>query len=156
MDDEATPAASGTTYYALRPRTPSRAWLLAGLFVVAGVAAVVAGVGEPPSSVALVLGVLVGLAGIGLAVAAAAFVQSRTQHVVLSDEGFEVTGPGYHRSGVWLDVDAVSATPDGSRLVIAQGHVDRTFIQSPGGRADATMQALVADITARLNGVAQP
>lgn len=153
MDDSAAPRPVDTSYYALRPRTPLRAWLLAGLLLVAGIAGVVVGLGEPRRPVILALGVLAAAAAFALVIAALAFVQSRTQHVVLSPEGFEVTGPGYHRSGAWLDVDAVSATPDGTRLVIAQGKVDRTFIQSAGARSDAVMKALVDDLIKRVSSL---
>ena len=42
---------------------------------------------------------------------------------------------------------------DGSRLVIARGQVDRVFIQAPGGEADAQMQAITDDISARLEAL---
>ena len=47
-------------------------------------------------------------------------------------------------------MDSVSATPDGARLVIGQGHIERTFIQAPGGIADDQMKALTADLSSRL------
>lgn len=65
----------------------------------------------------------------------------------------EVSGPGYHKSGAWIDVDAVSATPDGSRLVIARGRVDRTFIQAPGGKPDDQMRAITDDISRRMQAL---
>ncbi|MGI5952087.1 MAG: hypothetical protein ACOX61_09650 [Brooklawnia sp.] len=147
----ATPNVGDTAYYALQPRTPARAWVLAVSLIVVGVVLVLAGgLGETRNTVLLVIGVVVGLVGVAMAIAAAAFVQSRTLHVRLTPEGYEVNGPGYHKQGAWMDVDAVSATPDGARLVIARGQVDRTFIQAPGGRGDARMRALSADIAGRL------
>ena len=50
-------------------------------------------------------------------------------------------------------VSAVSATPDGARLVITQGHVDRTFIQAPGGAVDKRLRALTDEIAERLGRI---
>lgn len=143
----------GTAYYALRPRTPVRAWLLSVLLMVAG--AVLLVLGWPQEQlVPMVAGGVVLLAGLVLAILCASLVSSRTMHITFTPDGFEVSGPGYHKGGAWVDVDAVSATPDGSRLVISQGHVDRTFIQAPSGQADAQMRAIAADLSARLSRTA--
>ena len=150
----AIPNPGDTSYYALRPRTPVRAWVLAIVLLGVGVLLIVLGWrAELRNTVLVVIGVVVGLLGLAMAIGAASFVQARTLHVALSPSGFEVNGPGYHKDGAWIDVDAVSATPDGARLVIARGQVDRTFIQSPGGSADAQMQALRNDIAARLKSL---
>lgn len=149
----ATPNLQDTSYYALRPRTPVRAWVIAVLAVVAGIWVGVVGWQDPRQIAVLVVGVLLGLSGVALGIIAAAFVSSRTLHINLSPQGYEVSGPGYHKDGAWIDVDAVSATPDGSRLVIARGQVDRVFIQAPGGEADAQMQAITDDISARLEAL---
>ena len=141
------------TYYALRPQTPVRAWVIAGLALVAGGAALLAGWPEPRKLVLMVIGALVGVAGLALAITAAVFLQTRTLHITLSPDGYEVSGPGYHKSGAWIDVDAVSATPDGSRLVIARGRVDRTFIQAPGGKPDDQMRAITDDISRRMQAL---
>lgn len=147
------PELGDTSYYTLRPQTPVRAWALAALALVVGVAACLAGWPEPRRIVLVVIGVLVGLLGVALAIAAAAFVSARTVHIVLSPDGYQVNGPGYHKQGSWIDVDEVAATPDGARLVISSGHVDRTFIQAPGGVADERMQAITTDITRRLEAL---
>lgn len=149
----ATPDPHETSYYALRPRTPVRAWAVCVLLVVVGVAAGLVGWSEPRQMVLVVGGVVAVLAGLALGITAATFVSSWTLHIVLTPEGYEVSGPGYHKSGSWVDVDAVSTTPDGSRLVIAKGLVDRTFIQCPGGEADERMRAVAEDITARLRAL---
>lgn len=150
MADERSDANS---YYALRPKAPVRAWLLAIVLVVGGGVAAMAGSSEPRTVWLIVLGVVLLVAGVALGITSVAFVSSRTLHIVLSSEGFEVTGPSYHKSGAWIDVDSVSTTPDGARLVIAQGRVDRTYIQVPGGTADARMRQITADIAARLNAL---
>ena len=59
------------TYYALRPQTPVRAWVIAGLALVAGGAALLAGWPEPRKLVLVVIGALVGVAGLALAITAA-------------------------------------------------------------------------------------
>lgn len=140
-----------TSYYALRPTTPVRAWLLTGLGLALGGLAMWVGLPEPRRIVLIIAGVILLIVALILAVVAASFTSSRTTHVVLSDEGFEVSGPGYHKAGDWRDVSAVAATPDGARLVITQGHVDRTFIQAPGGAVDDRMRALTDEIAERLN-----
>ena len=142
-----------TSYYALRPATPVRAWGLAVLGVALGGLALWIGWPEPRRMVLVVAGAIVALAGLVLAAVAATFINSRTTHVVLSDDGFEVSGPDYHKSGEWREVSAVSATPDGARLVITQGHVDRTFIQAPGGAVDKRMRALTDEIAERLGRI---
>lgn len=149
----AVPDPRETSYYALRPRTPVRAWVVAGLAFVVGAAFLLIGWPEPRNVVLIVLGAVAALGGLALGITAGAFVSSRTLHVVLSPEGYEVSGPGYHKDGSWIDVDAVSATPDGSRLVIARGRVDRAFIQAPGGETDERMQAITEDIAARLRAL---
>lgn len=150
----ATDSRSGdATYYALRPRTPVRAWAIAGLTLVAGVAAVLAGWPEPRNVALVVVGALLAVAGLALAITAVIFMRTRTLHITLSPDGYEVLGPGYHKSGAWIDVDAVSATPDGSRLVIARGRVDRTFIQAPGGQLDDQMRAIADDIARRMRSL---
>ena len=147
------PHAVDSSYYALRPRTPARAWALAFVAVVGGIGLLTAGWRDPRSTAMIVVGALIALAGLVLAVTTAAFMTSRTVHIVLSPDGFEVNGPGYDKSGSWIDVDSVSATPDGSRLVIASGRVHRTYIQCPGGEADERMAAITADIARRLHAL---
>lgn len=140
----------GTSYYSLRPRPPVRAWALAVVLTVGGVLAVVVGWPAPHLVPLLVFGGVLTAAGVVLGVVSTVFIASRALRVVLSDDGFEVNGPGYHKQGSWLDVDRVATTPDNARLVISQGHVDRTFIQAPGARPTPQMEALVADIAERL------
>lgn len=135
--------------YALRPQTPVRAWLLASVLVVAGVVVAYLGFRPPRNTVIAVIGIVAGVAGILLGLLAATFVAARTQYVTLTDSGFDVSGPRYHRSGTWDEVTAVNATPDGSRLVISCGLVTRVFIQAPGGN-DPQMAALTDDIVTRL------
>lgn len=149
----AVPDLTETSYYALRPSTPVRAWVIAVLAMAAGVWVCLTGWQDPRNTLTIVAGAALALGGVALGMTAAAFVSSRTLHIVLSPQGYEVSGPGYHKEGAWIDVDAVSATPDGSRLVIARGQVDRVFIQAPGGEADAQMQAITDDISARLQGL---
>ena len=149
-----TQAASGnehTSHYALKPRNPVRAWAIAACLLIAGVVALWTGLAGEAANVALVVtGAVLAVAGLGLGIPAPTFVSNRTLYVVLSPDGFEVSGPGYHKSGAWIDVDSVSATPDGARLVIGQGHIERTFIQAPGSVADDQMKALTADISSRV------
>ncbi len=131
-----------------------RAWAIAACLLIAGVVALWTGLaGETTNGVLVIIGAVLAVAGLGLGIAALTFVSNRTLYVVLSPDGFEVSGPGYHKSGAWIDVDSVSATPDGARLVIGQGHIERTFIQAPGGIADDQMKALTADLSARLHGL---
>lgn len=146
----ASPHDESAAYYALRPKTPVRAIVLAAILVVAG--GVLCWLGWPGSrSMPLGIAGVVALAiGVVLGIAAVVFVSSGTLHVVVSDDGFDVSGPGYHKSGAWIDVTGVSATADGARLVIARGQVDRTFVQCPGGIANERMQALVDDVSKRV------
>lgn len=140
--------------YALRPKNPVRAWVLAAAGLIIGIATLSLGLsGETTNVVLVVVGVVLTAFGLILGIAALAFISNRTLYVVLSPEGFEVSGPGYHKSGSWIDVDAVSATPDGARLVIGSGHIERTFIQAPGGVANDQMKALTEDIAARLRAL---
>ncbi len=140
-----------TSHYALKPRNPVRAWAIAGCLLIAGVVALWTGLAsETTNGVLVIIGAVLAVAGLGLGIAALTFVSNRTLYVVLSPDGFEVSGPGYHKSGAWIDVDSVSATPDGARLVIGQGHIERTFIQAPGSVADDQMKALTADISSRV------
>lgn len=148
-------AATGTdrvNQYALKPANPVRAWIVSALLLVLAILLIWGGVspGETVRIVMLVLGVIAAVIGLVILASAVFLVKHRTVTVVFSQEGFEVIGPGYYRSGDWIDVDAVSATPDGSRLVIDQGHIERTFIQVPGGVADEQMKALTKDIKRRL------
>lgn len=143
-----------TSTYALQPRAPLRAWAVTGLALLAGGLCLWSGLGADPTNVLLVvLGSLAVLAGVVMGIAALAFISTCTLRVTLSPSGFEVKGPGYHKQGSWIDVDAVSSTPDGARLVIASGQVERTFIQAPGGQVDAKMHALTEDIAARLRAL---
>jgi len=137
-------------YYALRPKAPVRAVVLAAVLAIAGAVLCWLGWPEPRNLPLGIAGAVAAAVGVALGIAAVAFVSSGTLHIVLSDDGFDVSGPGYHKGGAWIDVTGVSATPDGSRLVIAQGLVDRTFIQCPGGVADERMRALTLDVSARL------
>lgn len=141
------------THYDLRPRTPTRAWITAGIALLAGVIAFVVGWSEPRNTVLVVSGAVLALGGAALGITTAVFMRTRTLRITLSPDGYEVFGPGYHKSGAWIDVDAVSATPDGTRLVIARGRVDRTFIQPPRGEAEEQMRAIVDDITDRLQAL---
>lgn len=150
----ATPRIGETAYYALRPRRPVRAWVLAILLLLIGALMLTLGWrADPRNTVLVVIGVVAGVLGLAMAIVAASFVQARTLHVTLTPDGFEVNGPGYHKAGSWIDVDTVSATPDGARLVIARGQVDRTFIQAPGGTPGDLMRELTADISARLHAL---
>ena len=143
------PDSAATSHYALRPTTPVRALVLAGCCLLFGALGAFFGV-QNANSVLVALGVALAVAGVALTITAVVFVSSRTTHITLSPEGFEVSGHGYQKSGAWLDVDKVASTPDGTRLVISQGHVDRTYIQAPGCRLDDRMRAITADIAARL------
>ncbi|WIY82729.1 hypothetical protein [Propionimicrobium sp. PCR01-08-3] len=141
-----------TSRYALKPQHPVRAWVIAVILVLGGAALIWAGLGagDTRNTVVIVVGSIVAVLGVVMGIAALTFVSNSTLYVTLSPDGFEVSGPGYHKSGAWIDVDSVSTTPDGSRLVIGQGHVERTFIQAPGGIADEQMKALTDDIATRL------
>lgn len=152
-----TQATSGdpqTNHYALKPQNPVRAWALAAGLLITGIALLWLGLGGSATVVwQVIVGAVLAVFGLGLGVAALTFVSNRTLYVVLSPDGFQVSGPGYHKSGAWIDVDSVSATPDGARLVIGSGHVERTFIQAPGGVADDQMKALTDDIAVRLQAL---
>ena len=138
-----------TTYHALRPEAPVRAWVLACLALVIGVVGLVLGWNRDLVPIWIAGAALV-LAGLFLALIARSFVSSRTLHVTLDSDGFLVSGPGYRREGQWADVDSVHSPPDGSRLVIASGPVKRVYIQAPGGVADERMMAVTKDIANRL------
>ncbi len=147
------PGFRDSSHYDLRPRTPVRAWVMAGIALVAGVVALVVGWPEPRNLALVVVGALLVVGGLALGITAAVFVRTRTLRITLSPDGYEVAGPGYHKAGAWIDVDAVSATPDGNRLVIARGRVDRTFIQPPRGEAEEQMRAIIDDISDRLKAL---
>lgn len=137
------------SYYSLRPARPGRAILILILALVVGGGLLAAGIVS--SSIALiVVGVILLVFAVVLAVLTMTFMSARTVEVELSDEGFEVRGPGYRRSADWSEVTAINATPDGSRLVIACGRVTRVFIQSPQGSSDELIQHLTDDMVGRL------
>ena len=62
----------------------------------------------------------------------------------------EVLPPGAHG---WFQHGHAEWSPDGSRLVIARGRVDRTFIQAPGGKPDDQMRAITDDISRRMQAL---
>lgn len=141
---------TNTTYHALRPRPPIRAWMLAVLLATIGAILLIFGVGRTPGLVMAVCGGVLLVLGIALGMLGIIFVNARTVHITLDAQGFQVSGPGYQRSGEWDEVTAVNATPDGARIVIACGRVSRVFIQAPGGVADATMDRIAEEISVHL------
>jgi len=132
--------------YVLRPRPPVRAFVIAAVLALLG--AVLAAAASGGWSV---LGVLVLFAGLALAGVAGWSMLTMRTFVDVDDQGYRIHGPGTDKSGAWREVTKVTTSAGGSHLTLYHGQVARTHVLAPVGAGDAEMQALVADIAARLD-----
>ncbi len=139
-----------TTYYALRPATPRRAWFIVVICAVVGIAMIVNAVSNVHSVAFIIAGTVLVVIALALGIIALTFVSSRVQHIVLNDEKCEVSGPGYRRQALWADVVSLDSTPDGTRMVLTCCDGSRIFLQAPGNVKSPQMEALKAQLSAHL------
>lgn len=136
--------------YRFRAPAPLRAVALgATLSLFGAMAAVLALVRDWPVGAAVPGFVLLGL---GVLAVVGSLVQQARQHatVTLSDEGWQVVGPGGIKGGSWADVTRVSGTDDQSRLSIeSRGGV--VHLVRPVHRQSDVWDEMVADLGRRLD-----
>lgn len=139
------------TEYVLQPRPPVRAFLISALTCAIATAMIaVSRTLAWPLFVTIAFAVVL-LAGIALAGAGFASMKKMRVYVHLDDEGYRITGLGAERAGAWREVTKVTETTDGRHITIYHGDVARTHLLCPSGTASEQFQALLADISRRLN-----
>ena len=140
-----------TVRHVIKPRTPVRAFIIAAVLVLVGAVLVAVSAAQSAGAVWAALPAVLMVAGLALVgIAVASMVKMRT-FVTVDDEGYRITGPGVDKQGTWVDVTRVTTSSNGSHLTLYHGEVGRTHILCPAGGDDPSMQALVADISRRLD-----
>ncbi len=135
--------------YQFVPSTPVTAWIVLAGLVIVGIALLnLEGRGWVWTGIGILIGCLIGVLFLALSIYA-------TKLVVEFDEyGYRINNGAETKTGAWADVTSVSATPDGSRLIIRRGPVARDYIIAPKGASVERMAALTADLQRRLKGTA--
>jgi len=139
------------TTYVLKPRPPFRAFVLAAIISLAGALFVVLASAEHWGAIGVAICVIVLALGIGLLVFALLSMSKMRVFVRLDDSGYTIEGPGLHKTGAWAEVTKVTTQREGAHLTLHHGEVARTHIICPRGVSDPQMQALTADVIARMD-----
>nr|WP_156874621.1 hypothetical protein [Vaginimicrobium propionicum] len=140
------PEQSGQTRYVFAQRLPIWTFVVVGLLVLGGVASLIFG----KATVWTVLGVVLIVLGVVVVVLLVMALRATRLEVRLDSSGYTVINGSATTSGKWSEVSEVSATPDGTRVVIRSGKIKRTYISAPRGQWKSLMDELVADLRARL------
>lgn len=139
------------TQHTLRPAPPVRAFLIAALATLLGAVLAVAAHSQQWHVAVLVIAVIVLLAGLALLGAGIVALTRMTVRGELTDQGYEFRTPRGIRSGKWADTVQVLAGDHGSRLTFVNRDESTVTIVPPLGDEDPAYDALVRDITARLD-----
>lgn len=134
----------------LKPRPPLRAFLVAALCSLVGGILLLVGLQQGWPWLVNVLTAVVLVAGVGLFAAALVATARLGVRVVISDEGYRITGTHQSHEGEWADVTKVTQAVTGAHLTIYHGNVRRTHLIFPGGPAQSRMQDVADEIMARL------
>jgi len=137
--------------YVLKPRPPVRAFALGAIVSMVGAGVTVLAASQGWSSVVVILGVVVMVAGLALVVGGIVSMWTMRVFVDLDEEGFHIHGPGVDARKAWKGVTKVSLSGDESHVVFAHGEVERTHLFCPSGPGDEQFEALLADISKHLD-----
>ena len=138
-----------TQQFVIRPRPAVRAFALAAVGVLLGAVAVVGGSAWGWGVSGTIVGVVLMLAGVGLAVLAVVAARRQTVTVTFDASGFRVHDPsGREHGGTWAAVNRVTAAP--GRITLHEGDERRTHLIAPAG-SGTDLDAIAAAIGRHLD-----
>lgn len=133
----------------ITPRPPVRALIIAGVDSLLGAVLLVLSLSNSWHWVGVAFGIVLLVAGLGLAALAFAAPSARAARLVIDDEGYRLTSGGQEQQGRWDEVSRVTQSEDGTRVTIHHGPERRNHLVFVG-QPPALVASVLEDIRAQL------